>query len=200
MEIVNAKHAEETYSKWHKDTLIEEYLQKKTSAEVEVVLVSELESRGVDLEKIQQFVKKNKLDEYLNGITYANIALRTDRVMAYLIDGFLVFCFFLALTIIGWIGKIDYEITSSVSLLIYWGYSLVKDALPNGQSFGKKSMNIKVISRRTAKNCTIIQSIVRNIFTFIPFLNIADALLAGKPKRERLGDILAGTIVVDVAK
>ena len=98
MEIINAKHAEETYSKWHKDTLIEEYLQKKTSAEVEVVLVSELESRGVDLEKIQQFVKKNKLDEYLNGITYANIALRTDRVMAYLIDGFLVFCLFVVLT------------------------------------------------------------------------------------------------------
>jgi uncharacterized RDD family membrane protein YckC len=200
MEIANAKHAEETYSKWHKDTLIEEYLQKKTSAEVEAVLVSELESRGVDLEKIHQFVKKNKLDEYLNGITYENIALRTDRVMAYLIDGFLIFCLFVALTIISLIGKIDYEITSSISLLIYWFYSLIKDALPNGQSFGKKSMHIKVISRKTSKNCTIFQSIIRNVFTFIPFLNIADAMMAGKPKRERIGDILAGTIVVDVAK
>ena len=199
MDIANQKYAEEKYSQYHKDTLIEEYLQKRTTAEEEKILVIELENRGISLEIIQQFVKENKLDVYPNGMTYANLALRTDRVMAYLIDTFYVFCVLIASSIIAFSVKADYEIIIVITMLPIWGYTLVKDALPNGQSFGKKSMNIKVISSVTAKNCTVIQSIIRNVVNCIPFINIADALYAGKYQRQRIGDILARTIVIDVA-
>jgi len=199
MDIANQKYAEEKYSQYHKDTLIEEYLQKRTTAEEEKILVIELEKRGISLEIIQQFIKENKLDVYPNGLTYANLALRTNRVMAYLIDTFYVFCGVLAISIIAFSVKADYDIIFVITVLPYWGYTLVKDALPNGQSFGKKSMNIKVISSVTAKNCTVIQSIIRNVVNCIPFINIADALYAGKYQRQRIGDILARTIVIDVA-
>jgi uncharacterized RDD family membrane protein YckC len=199
METVNVENAEETYSKYHKDTLIEEYLQKRSDAEVEKILVIELEKRGISLEKIQQFVKENKLDAYPNGMTYANLALRTDRVMAYLIDSFYVICTFIGLSIIAWVMNVDYAITTGITMLVYWLYFLIKDALPNGQSFGKKSMQIKVVSATTAKNCTVVQSIIRNIVNCIPFLNVADAFFAGRYRRQRIGDILAGTIVIDDA-
>lgn len=199
MDVANQKYAEEKYSQYHKDTLIEEYLQKRTTAEEEKILVLELENRGISLEIIQQFVKENKLDVYPNGLTYANLALRTNRVMAYLIDTFYVFCVLIAISMIAFSVKADYEVIFVITMLPYWAYTLIKDALPNGQSFGKKSMNIKVISSVTAKNCTVIQSIIRNVVNCIPLINIADALYAGKYKRQRIGDILARTIVIDVA-
>jgi len=200
METVNVENAEETYSKYHKDSLIEEYLQKRTVLEVEKILVIELEKRDISLERIQQFVKENKLDAYPNGMTYANLALRTNRVMAYLIDNFYIVCLYIAMSLIAWITNVDYAITTGISMLIYWFYFLIKDALPNGQSFGKKSMKLKVVSSKTGKNCTVVQSIIRNIVNFIPFVNIGDALFAGRYKRQRIGDILARTIVIDDAR
>jgi uncharacterized RDD family membrane protein YckC len=200
MDMVNVENAEETYSKYHKDTLIEEYLQKRTDSEVEKILLIELEKRNISLEKIEQFVKENELDAYPNGMTYANLALRTNRVMAYLIDSFYIFCLYIAMSLVAWIMNIDYAITTGITMLIYWFYFLIKDALPNGQSFGKKSMQLKVVSSKTGNNCTVVQSIIRNIVNFIPFLNIADALFAGRYKRQRIGDILARTIVIDDVK
>jgi len=50
MDIAHQKYAEEKYSQYHKDTLIEEYLQKRTTAEEEKILVIELENRGISLE------------------------------------------------------------------------------------------------------------------------------------------------------
>ena len=197
MDVANKESTEETYSQYHQDTLIEEYLQKRTTVEEEKILVIELERRGINLETIRQFVKENKLDAYPNGMTYANLALRTDRVMAYLIDTFYVVCLYIAMSLLAWITNVDYSTTAAITMLCFWFYFLIKDALPNGQSFGKKSMQIKVVSSKTGKNCTVVQSIIRNIISFIPFVNIADALFAGKYKRQRIGDILARTIVID---
>ena len=200
MVTVNVENAEETYSNYHKDFLIEEFLQKRTNSEVEKILIIELDKRDISLERIQQFVKENKLDAYPNGMTYANLALREHRVMAYLIDNFYIVCLYIAMSLIAWITNIDYVITTVTTMLFYWFYFLIKDALPNGQSFGKKSMQLKVVSSKTGKNCTVVQSIIRNIVNYIPLVNIADALFAGRYKRQRIGDILARTIVIDDAR
>jgi len=197
MDVANKKNTEETYSQYHKDTLIEEYLQKRTTVEEEKILIIELEKRGISLGKVQQFVEENKLDVYSNELTYANLALRENRVMAYLIDSYYIICTFIVLSVIVGIVGVDYGIAAGISTLAYCLYFLIKDALPNGQSFGKKTMKIKVVSSKTAKNCTIPQSIIRNIVNLIPFINIADAIFAGRYQRQRMGDILAGTIVID---
>ena len=196
MEITTVKQAEETYKQWHKDFVVEEFLQHRANTEIQQVLINELERRNVTLEDVQKIVKEHKLDEYPSGITYANLSLRADRVMAELIDSFYFFCVFLLISAIQWLFNIEGSV-AAIILFLYWFYFLIKDALPNGQSFGKKSMGIKVISIRSSRNCSLLQSIVRNALLFIPVICIADVLWIGRYERRRLGDVLAGTIVID---
>lgn len=72
-------------------------------------------------------------------------------------------------------------------------YFLFSDSLPNGQSIGKRLLNIQVLSKETMKPCSLFQSLLRNvtfplgIFDWIPIFF--------KPHR-RLGDFIASTIVV----
>jgi uncharacterized RDD family membrane protein YckC len=197
MNMVNAENAEDTYSKYHKDSLIEEYLQKRNTTDVEKILINELEKRGIYLENINQFVRENDLDNFPNNLTYANLALRADRAMACLLDYFYILFFCIILLLAGWIGIISYEISFSITALGNISYALLKDSLPNGQSFGKKSMRIKVISSKTGENCSVAQSIIRNILILIPFLNIIDFVHIGRYKRQRVGDVIAGTMAIN---
>lgn len=73
-------------------------------------------------------------------------------------------------------------------------YYLLSDALPNGQSVGKKLLGMSVIDERSYLNCNIYQSFVRNITT--PFLSILDWIFIFFGSRKRLGDMLASTIVI----
>ena len=74
-------------------------------------------------------------------------------------------------------------------------YFVFSDALPGGQSLGKKLLGIKVVSKTTGKPCNILQSFLRNAFS--PILGIIDAALILGRERQRLGDLFANTIVVE---
>jgi uncharacterized RDD family membrane protein YckC len=74
------------------------------------------------------------------------------------------------------------------------GYYLFSDALPNGQSLGKKLLGMSVIDERSYLNCNLYQSFMRNITT--PFLNVLDWIFIFFGSRKRLGDMLASTIVI----
>ncbi|MFT0869192.1 RDD family protein [Pseudomonas sp. CAM1A] len=90
------------------------------------------------------------------------------------------------------------QLSEQISVLISVGaplaYYLLSDALPNGQSVGKKLLGICVVDERSYLNCTIAQSFVRNITT--PFLSILDWIFIFFGSRKRLGDMLAHTIVI----
>ncbi|WP_367374519.1 RDD family protein [Pseudomonas lini] len=73
-------------------------------------------------------------------------------------------------------------------------YYLFSDAMPNGQSLGKKLLGMSVIDERSHLNCSLYQSFMRNITT--PFLNILDWIFIFFGSRKRLGDMLASTIVI----
>jgi uncharacterized RDD family membrane protein YckC len=73
-------------------------------------------------------------------------------------------------------------------------YYLFSDAMPNGQSVGKKLLGMSVIDERSHLNCNLYQSFMRNITT--PFLNIFDWIFIFFGSRKRLGDMLASTIVI----
>ncbi|MBV7497965.1 RDD family protein [Pseudomonas sp. NPDC086112] len=73
-------------------------------------------------------------------------------------------------------------------------YYLFSDAMPNGQSLGKKLLGMSVIDERSYLNCNLYQSFVRNITT--PFLSIFDWIFIFFGSRKRLGDMLASTIVI----
>lgn len=73
-------------------------------------------------------------------------------------------------------------------------YYLFSDAMPNGQSVGKKLLGMSVIDERSHLNCNLYQSFMRNITT--PILSIFDWIFIFFGSRKRLGDMLASTVVV----
>lgn len=85
-----------------------------------------------------------------------------------------------------------------IGFFFFFLYDLVKDAFPNGQSIGKKIMKIKVVDFETKNNCSLKQSIIRNLAFFIPLstLFMAIQLLIYK-KNRRIGDGVAKTMVVE---
>ena len=81
--------------------------------------------------------------------------------------------------------------------LIYLFYLLLADALPNGQSIGKKVLNISVVSKEAHLPCTPLRSIARNLCFLTSFV---DWLFIFGRDRQRLGDKIAGSIVVRKAR
>lgn len=79
-------------------------------------------------------------------------------------------------------------------IIVPTAYFVLSDALPKGQSLGKKLLGLYVVSKSTGKPCTIWQSIIRNILT--PVLGVIDAIVILGSSRQRLGDLMANTVVI----
>ncbi len=73
-------------------------------------------------------------------------------------------------------------------------YLLFQDGMPEGQSLGKKGVDTRVLDAKTGRPCTYGQSFIRNISLIV--LNWIDWIFIFGEKHQRLGDKLAGTVVV----
>ena len=71
-------------------------------------------------------------------------------------------------------------------------YLLLADALPKGQSLGKRLLSIAVVDRKTRKGCSLSQSFTRNAGVLV----IIDWVWIFLESRTRLGDMFAKTIVI----
>ena len=92
------------------------------------------------------------------------------------------------------------EIFTSAVLALSIVYFIVFESF-DGQTIGKKVLHIKVVSLETMKKPDIIATVVRNVMriidSFPPNLYIIGFIVAILTERhQRLGDILARTIVV----
>ena len=114
-----------------------------------------------------------------------------DRFIAQILDGIVAFVL-LIIPIAVFGGSSGFG--GMVALVVYILYLLLQDALPNGQSIGKRFTKIAVINKTSKKPCSIFRSINRN--AFLVFLGVIDILFLGSRYRQRLGDIVADTIVV----
>jgi uncharacterized RDD family membrane protein YckC len=86
--------------------------------------------------------------------------------------------------------------------IIAFVYVIAKDGFFNGQSIGKKSMNLAVVHYDDqSKRIGFIQAFQRGLIWLIPLspLLIA-AQVNGHPSHRRIGDGLAKTMVVDLTK
>lgn len=82
-------------------------------------------------------------------------------------------------------------------------YGFIKDGLGEGQSWGKKIMNIKVVKIADNSNCTKIVSALRTLITWliniVPLVGLIEPILVlTTSDGRRLADKVAGTIVVNV--
>ena len=85
-------------------------------------------------------------------------------------------------------------VTDIIVLLVPALYFVLSDALPGGQSLGKRLLGMYVVSKSTGKPCTVIQSVARNVLT--PILGVIDAIMILGSSRQRLGDLMANTVVL----
>jgi uncharacterized RDD family membrane protein YckC len=79
---------------------------------------------------------------------------------------------------------------------IFWllFYYLFADGFGDGQSVAKRMLGMQVIVESTGKPCGLGKSFIRNILLTI--LGPIDWIFIFGEKRQRLGDMAAGTIVI----
>jgi uncharacterized membrane protein SpoIIM required for sporulation/uncharacterized RDD family membrane protein YckC len=86
-----------------------------------------------------------------------------------------------------------------VGMLAYWGYFTLFEALRFGQTPGKRYVGIRVV-RDTGHpidlGAAAARGLLRAIDLFPPLLLLDALLIALHPRAKRLGDLVAGTIVV----
>ncbi len=125
-----------------------------------------------------------------------NLSHPGKRYQGQFIDGLISILLFFILVYLKNLAGINNNITGIISFAIPFAYFVFSDALPNGQSIGKLILGMSVVSKSTGKSCTVIQSFFRNVFS--PIFGTIDAILVFTEKRQRLGDKLANTIVIDI--
>lgn len=127
-----------------------------------------------------------------------------DRILGKLIDlGILIAYGLVLLAIIAFSDLWKYFGSNYWMLLVLFlpviFYDLVSEIILNGQSIGKRVMAIKVISL-TGEQPTISQYIIRWLFRLVDFSFtsglLALIMVAVSDKKQRLGDMVADTVVV----
>lgn len=116
------------------------------------------------------------------------------RYQGQFIDGFIAIMLFIVLIFLFKSTGLENTLTGVLKILIPVCYFVFSDALPGGQSLGKKPFGFSVVSKTTGKPCNIWQSFVRNAFS--PIFGIFDVVLIFGRNRQRLGDRFANTIVI----
>ena len=88
---------------------------------------------------------------------------------------------------------------SLVAFCLNWGYYAVFEALWKGQTPGKRWAGIRVI-KDSGRPITVFEAISRNLIRFVDFLplfyGIGVITMLLNQKHRRLGDYVAGTLVV----
>ncbi|RMH15984.1 MAG: RDD family protein [Acidobacteria bacterium] len=125
-----------------------------------------------------------------------------SRVLAALIDyvllGLLVLTWWLAgLMLVGSLGLgIGWTVAILVlgSFLLQWGYFAALEILTRGQTLGKQAIGLRVASRRGGQadaGAIVIRNLLRTVDVVFGV-----PMLLFDPQSRRLGDLLAGTLVV----
>lgn len=176
----------ERYRNMSDEELVDIY-RKGTLTEIALDTIQEVfNERGISTEKIE--IIKNDI-ELENKERLASLG---NRFIAQIFDNLIALIFGVILYFVGGL----FQDSHWVALVGYLGYYLLSDGLHNGQSFGKRSLNIAVINTKNGKPCGYIRSAVRNFSLLI--LGIIDIVFIFGKKRQRLGDLAADTEVINM--
>jgi uncharacterized RDD family membrane protein YckC len=135
-----------------------------------------------------------------NVFIHYPVASVGDRILAYLLDSLILIIFSIAVGLLLIYGEIEsYWVWILLVGLPWLLYALLFEIFMDGQTPGKRVLNIKVI-RLDGTPASIRDYILRWIFALIDlkFLSgaIAVILIAAGGKGQRLGDMVAGTSVI----
>ena len=126
-------------------------------------------------------------------LTHFPLASRFNRLLGQFLDGLICWAPFVITVFLASFSNILAAVFGVAG--IAWGmfYYLFADALTGGQSLAKRWLGMQVISVSTGAPCTFGQSLIRNSLTI---LGPIDWVFIFGERRQRLGDIAAGTIVI----
>jgi uncharacterized RDD family membrane protein YckC len=143
------------------------------------------------------------------GIGSRFLALLTDSVIQGVAVFLLVFGFILIFSstrkVPGGVASSDTAAKWFVAamflfyFLLYWGYYSLFEAFWNGQTPGKRLLHIRVI-KDSGRQITLFEALARNLLRVIDMLPsfylIGVITMLCNKEQKRLGDLVAGTIVV----
>jgi uncharacterized RDD family membrane protein YckC len=122
------------------------------------------------------------------------------RALAWLVDFLIRFAVLSALgTVLGLLGGAGAGAMLVAMFLVYWGYPIVFEVWRDGQTPGKRAFGLKVVCDNGTP-VTWLPSVVRNLLRTVDMLpllygfGVASCLV--DPSSRRLGDLVAGTLVV----
>jgi uncharacterized RDD family membrane protein YckC len=146
-----------------------------------------------------------------------NVAGVGSRFVAALLDGLIVFAFFLVEVLVLVVIGAASTVTPSTAKLsegalkwflafvifinfaIVWGYFALFEAYWHGQTPGKRAMKLRVI-KDSGRQITLFEALARNLLRFIDYMPslylVGVITMLCNKKSQRLGDLVAGTIVV----
>ena len=133
-----------------------------------------------------------------------DLASLGERIVGYLIDSLVVIGYLIVLALLFWAFESshifgDYTWITMILYFPIYFYSLAFEVFMNGQSVGKRVMNIRVISIDGAKP-TLGQFIIRWLFRLIDisfsFFMCGTICIAVSERKQRVGDMVAGTAVI----
>lgn len=98
---------------------------------------------------------------------------------------------------------VAYAILVTVGFLLTWGWHIWFETRSNGRTPGKRALSLRVIDERGLP-VSLHQSLVRNILRVLDFLpafyGLGATVMLLSPLRRRLGDVVAGTLVIREAQ
>ena len=146
------------------------------------------------------------LDTYREVVTPEGVALHlpaagpVPRAVAWGIDlAIRLAMLMLVGTVLALLGAAGQGLYLVAFFLILWAYPIVLEAMWNGQTLGKKAMSLRVVAGDGAP-VGWLAAITRNLLRTVDMLpfGYATGLVASlaDPYGRRLGDLVAGTLVV----
>jgi uncharacterized RDD family membrane protein YckC len=182
----------EHYERQDTEELLE-IARKDLTDEARPILQEVLARRGVSPSQVSAVREREVRAEAARTETHKRLASIGRRLLAFAIDtwgvGILLYALLLPLRVA------SSELHHVVFLILWWSYFFLRDAIP-AQSLGKRLLGIRAVQHESLMSCTWSKSVWRN---FSHVLFVIDALFALGQRRMRLGDMIAGTIVVRAA-
>ncbi len=146
------------------------------------------------------------LDTYREVVTPEGVSLHlpaagpVPRAVAWAIDfAIRIGILLLASMALGMLGGTGQGLYLISTFLVFWAYPIVFETLWNGQTPGKKAMSLRVVSSNGAP-VGWLAAITRNLLRTVDMLPFGYAMglvaCLADPHARRLGDMVAGTLVV----
>ena len=122
------------------------------------------------------------------------------RMLAWMIDSLIrIVIYVITFILLAFLGSTGMGIALIIIFVVEWFYPVYFELFKNGQTPGKKSLNLYVV-QENGSPVTPSASMIRNLLRFVDFLPLfyGFALVSMLLNRrfQRMGDLVAGTVVL----